>query len=225
MGIRQMIRNRQQQRNEQRDGQWWPQYVEMRAADQEAEEVIARAHQAERDELAGDAWLQRYNQIERDEEEAYRRNAEMGRAELQNPEIEANDDYLSWLDDEGWGQERGNPPDSRLRDDTIERAAEQYPEPAEKNAVTWMPRRPGDEWTFEHWAERHGYTDWQVEQAKMLEDEREARLAYNEGQRIAAEIHRAATDPQFADVKDQIEDIGNYVRDVMGLGDREPGQL
>jgi hypothetical protein len=110
MGIRQMIRNRQQQRNEQRDGQWWwPQYVEMRAADQEAEEVIARAHQAERDDLAGDAWLQRYNQIERDEEEAYRRNAEMGRAELQNPEIEANDDYLSWLDDEGWGQESGNP--------------------------------------------------------------------------------------------------------------------
>jgi hypothetical protein len=238
MGIKQMIRNRFQQRNEQRDQQWWPPYDE--AADREAAAVIERARNAEQEERAGDEWLEQYGQHARDEDEAYLRNYTMDWQaahinervqgpgpgyEEHNPEIEANDNYLSWLDDEGWGQERGNPPDSRLRDDDIERAANEYPEPAEKDGGTWMPRSPGDEWTFEQWAERHGYTDWQVEQAKMLEAQREERLALNEGRQIVSEIGAYAADPQYADVKDQIEDIGNYVRDVMGLGDREPGQL
>ena len=39
------------------------------------------------------------------------------------------------------------------------------------------------------------------------------------------EIQRIADDPQYADVRDQIEEISGYVSRVMELGDQEPGEL
>ena len=190
------------------------------------------------DLVAHDEARYQREQSDRDEEEAYRRNAEMDRQadhinervqgagpgyEERAPEIDANDDYLSWLDDEGWGQEHGNPPDSVLRDLRLDRVAGHWPE--RKAEATEMHRGPGGEWAFEDWATSHGYSDRDIEQTEMLEADRENRLAFKEGKQIVSEIDRYAADPQYADVKDQIQEIGDYVRGIVGLGDREPGQL
>jgi hypothetical protein len=165
-------------------------------------------------------------QRSRDEDEAYARNYAMDQQTAERAlEVDENDRYLRWLDDEGWGQERGNPPDSWMRDHQIERASETYPEPEDKEGVTRVPRGPGGSWEFEEWADGHGFSEWDIEQAKMLEYEREQRLTEREGQQMVDEIQRIADDPQYADVRDQIEDISGYVRRVMELGDEEPGEL
>ena len=335
-GIRAIIADRRR-----REDQAFMARHDQEQADLEAEAVIERARQ---DELAGDVWLERYNQHDRDEEEAYRRNAVMDRQadhineriqglgpgyddaydlsdreadeineylnwcdgaewgeERGNPpdcvlrdvrleteaerwperkaaatemprgpdgdwnfstwavahgysldDIEwvhgiearrqlqregklgpypgrdypqANEHYLNWMDAEEWGNERGNPPESVIRDSTAQRYAEQYPERKPAYVATEMERGPNGEWTFEEWATAHDYTPELVDEVNMLHTERENRLAREEGKQIVSEIDRYAADPQYADVKDQIEDIGDYVRQVMGLTDREPGQL
>ena len=147
-------------------------------------------------------------------------------AEKEDPEAAAADQkYLDWLEDEWQGHERGNPPKSRELDEQVALAAQYFPEPEEKDHVTVLPYEPGDDWTFGEWAAAHGYSQGEVELTSDLEADRESRLAQREGQQMVDEIQRIADDPQYADVRDQIEEISGYVSRVMELGDQEPGEL
>jgi hypothetical protein len=128
-----------------------------------------------------------------------RREAEaaMSRQEQEQAEAEAAGDI--------WLQEYNQFADDE--DEAYARNAEMDRQAAEINAVT---NGPGP-----------GYDD-----VYMLNDtEADEREARQEGRQIVSEIDAYAVDPQYADVKDQIEDISGYVKQVMGLGDREPGQL
>ena len=183
----------------------------------------------------------RRDQLARDEDEAYARNYAMDRQaeriaeltegpgpgyeqphELTDAEADEISDYLSWRDDESWGDERGNPPDCLLRDGRIETETERWPEPAEKDTVTEMPRSGDGSWTFEDWASSRGYSADDIELADRIEEDR---AAQREGAEITRQILAYADDSQYADVRDQIEGMAGYVRRVTGLCDREPGQL
>ena len=137
-------------------------------------------------------------------------------------EVEANERYLDWLDDEYDGYEKGNPPKSRELDEVTEAASTWYPEHRDW-PTTEVQRGENGHWEFEDWAQAHGYSDDDVARTYDVEGVRESRLAQREGQQMVDEIQRMADDPQYADVRDQIEDISGYVRQVMELG--EPGRL
>src|ERR1700683_4045771 len=175
-------------------------------------------------------------QIARDEDEAYARNAAIDRQEAEiaartqgagpgyeYEEVDPDQEYLDWCADEMFGDERGNPPDSVLLDLQLDHYAERFPENRAEAAP--MYRDADGDWTFEDWAEAAGYSEIDIEVTGQIEATREERLAQAEGRQIVSEIGAVAADPQYADVKDQIEDMGDYVRRVMGLTEREPGQL
>jgi hypothetical protein len=232
-GIRQRLAARARQQYEADTARY-----DQEQADLEADAIIARARQAEQDELAGDEWLEEYNQHARDEDEAYDRNYTMDwqaahiNERVQGPgpgydEVDPDQEDLDWEDKAEWGEEHGNPRDSVLRDLRLDRVAGRWPE--HKAEATEMPRGREGEWTFDDWASSRGYSDDDIVWVHGVEDHRadlrEDRLAEREGRQFVSEIDAYTADAQYADVKDQIEDIGKYVRQLMGLGDREPGEL
>jgi hypothetical protein len=189
--------------------------------------------------------FERYDamQRERDEDEAYARNWAMDRKaereevpgwmligptkpdphDIQRERADEDLAYLDWLDAEWSGEERGNPPKSRELDEVIDGAARWYPESCERPTV--VERGPAGQWTFEDWAKAHHYTEDDIEITSNVESRREQRLAQREGEQMVAELDRVAEDPQYADVQDQIAEMTGYVKRVMELGEREPGQL
>ena len=109
---------------------------------------------------------------ELDEDEAYARNYAMSQREAEADRASMYDDpserYLDFRDREEWGEERGNPPDSMLRDLTIEQEAGRFPQT--KPEPTKVDRGADRSWTFEEWAQAHGYDELKISRANEIED-------------------------------------------------------
>jgi hypothetical protein len=123
-----------------------------------------------------------YDQRAADEDAACARHGEIDQAEIcdegEVPEAEVDRDsmysyadvqYMNFREREMWGEEKGNPPDSPLRDREIGRAAVEWPE-ASICAPDVELIAPDGDWTFGDWAAVHNYGELQINRASEIED-------------------------------------------------------
>lgn len=125
---------------------------------------------------------ERYDEWAAGEEEAYARNDEIDQdamydeGEVHEAEVDrdsmysyADAQYMNFREREMWGEEKGNPPDSPLRDREIDRAAVEWPETS-VSAPDVEPVAPNGDWTFDDWAAVHNYGELQINRANEIED-------------------------------------------------------
>jgi len=159
-----------------------------------------------------------HEQDEFSESHADQMNARLLRAERYTSN-EVNDRFMQRADAIEWGEETpGNPPDCMVRDMEIEHYAEKYPDrgPGQHDELD-MPRGANGEWTFEDWAETHGYGRDDI---NFVSDVEERRADVRAGRQLLAQHGEWEFPPG------RFEEVGRALRQIEEhRREREPADL